>query len=698
VARGFYSHLDGSQVRRYQCKSCNRLFLEEYLPRPINVSGKSCPSCGSDDIRAAGFHTLSDGKRVERYKCKLCRKSFQPDYLKPPALPAEENCPKCGSDKTVKVGKPTINKNYTSQRCLCKDCGKKFTFGKRKVQLVFLNGKVIHRYWNPPGLERIPDIACPNCNQEKAVLKTEYQDSYLQRKVRFLICLGCGQEFKGEGRVWNPAIKRLLGKTIPRRPWQFSDDMWDIREFFPNIEEYQFSVLFLNFSKCGATWFKNLVKSYIYWLIQTGIGFKSIDKHISRFGYLGRFLQQQDVMSMEEIDRKLLAIYWVEERGKLARSTLNAEMSTIKGFLNWGNAEQYFSSSPTLISDFDYPKIFKDEPDPLEDSVLDLIRDNLHILPEPIQLMFMLGFWLGSRPRELCNIRRDCISLDPDGSTWWIEFQREKVNDEHRLPLTTDLVRLIQQQQFYIKELHGEDYLYLFCHYQGAGKTGYPNYPRLKAIKRPPIPQAGLNPMVKMIRHLIEHCEIKNSNGRLANFTGAILRPSRATHLIHNGFSLDFVRIWLKHRHASTTKRHYTRYPPGELLDVAAVMANLGKKYYPYDSNPQSLRENPELHELDGLTMLNGEPLYGYCSFRDFCPRFGRCYTCGFHVASTDKLSHYKSQLEQLRTKEQVAFNYGSSEILDSYQELMNALEAIIAALESGNEREDKTASSAQLG
>jgi hypothetical protein len=58
------------------------------------------------------------------------------------------------------------------------------------------------------------------------------------------------------------------------------------------------------------------------------------------------------------------------------------------------------------------------------------------------------------------------------------------------------------------------------------------------------------------------------------------------------------------------------------------------------------------------------------------------------------QLSHYKSQLEQLRTKEQLAFNYGSSEILDSFQELTNALEGIIAALESGDEREDKTASS----
>ena len=530
------------------------------------------------------------------------------------------------------------------------------------------------------------------------MLKTEYNDSREQRKCRLLLCLDCGQQFKGEGQPWKTNIRRRMEKTLPRHSWEFSDDIWDIREFYQNIDEYQAKRLFLNFDRCGSAWFKDLVKNYILWLIKAKNRSASLAETICTLGFFGRFLQQQSVMSMEEIEQSLLGIYWTQERGKIKTSTLNRDLRSLRKFLNWGNTEQYFSTSPTLITTFDSPKIFYDEPDPLENSVLESIRDNIHILPEPIQLMFMLGFWLGSRPNELYSLPRDCISLDPDGSTWWIKFKREKVNDEHRLPLTTDLVHLIQQQQLYIKELHGEDYPYLFCHYQGVGETGYPNYSRVKALKRPPIIAATSNPMVKMIRYLIKHCEIKDSNGKLAHFTGAILRPSRATHLIQNGFSLDFVRIWLKHRRAETTKRHYTRYAPGELLDVAAVMANMDNRYYAYDSNPQSLRDNPELHELDGLTMLNGEPLYGYCSFRDFCPRFGRCYTCGFHVASADKLSHYKSQLDRLRTKEQVAFNYGSSEILDSYQELVNKLEDIIAALESGNEREDKTASSAPLG
>jgi hypothetical protein len=196
--------------------------------------------------------------------------------------------------------------------------------------------------------------------------------------------------------------------------------------------------------------------------------------------------------------------------------------------------------------------------------------------------------------------------------------------------------------------------------------------------------------MVRAIRHLIKFCQIKDSNGEEVNFVGKILRPTRATHLIQNGSSLEFVRIWLKHKSARTTYKHYVRYRPGEMLDVATVMANLDNKFYPYESNPealgeqfQDLRQNPELHELDGLTTIGGVPLIGYCLYRDFCPRFHHCYGCGFHVASSDKLSLYKEQLAQLKAKETEVFNLGSAEMLGGYEDTIRKLEAIIAALES---------------
>ncbi len=642
----------------------------------------SCLRCGSINTVKHGLPKQRQHGTVQPCKCKHCGKNFTLGSEIKPAQSAGECCFQCGSSNTVKVGKLQKSKHSTIQACRCNDCGGKFNQGGRKKARLYFQGKEVCRFWNPPGLKHIADIKCPDCSQEKAVLKTEFWDSREKKKARVLACLNCGRKFKGEGRPWKTGVQQMMGKKLPRHPWQFEDDSWDLRELYSHCEDNR--LVFLNFNNRGTDWFKNLLKAYIIHLIKRGNKLSSLPVIVSRIGVFGRYLEEQKIILIEEVDRQLLATYWEQKRSHLTRNGLNQDMGFIKNFLDWGNAEQYFTTSSTLITSFDRPKTFHSEPDPLEDFVLEAIRDNVHrIVPKPLQLMFILGFWLGTRPNELCCIRKDSFKLDPDGSTWWVEFKREKVNDEHKLPITTDLIRLIQQQQSYINNLFGEDYPYLFCHYQGIGEKSYPDYSRLKPIKRPPLAPSGENPMNKAIRHLISQCDIRDSNGNLVHFTGGILRPTRATYLIRNGYSLEFVRIWLKHSSAVTTKRHYIRYRPGELLDVACVMANMGGKFYAYDSNPESLRQNLDLHNLEGLKMLNGEPLYGYCIFREFCPRFGHCYTCGYHVASADKLPHYKAQLERLLAKKSEVFNYGSSEILESYTQIVNALESKIELLEN---------------
>ena len=469
-----------------------------------------------------------------------------------------------------------------------------------------MNQQIISR--RVSGLTHVNDVACPDCNKKNVILKSNHYDKVTKRKTKAFVCLDCGRTFKGEGKAWRTTIYRRLEKPVPCRSWEFDDDLWDLRELYPDDNEYKFTKqLFLNFDSFKSEWFKKLVKKYILSFVQLGFKHSTLVDKLSTIRYLGKFINRQALTSMEQVDRLMLATYWSQDRGNLSRTVLYKNMNTVQKFLSWGNDESHFITPPSLISIFDLPKMWIDEPDPLEESVIQAIRDNLHILPDPLQLMFVLGFWLGTRPSELCNISKDCLKLDPDGSTWWVAFEREKVTDEHRLMVETDLARLIQQQQGYINELHGEDYSFLFCQYQQIGKTGYPQYPKMKAVQRPPMIASDSNPMVSAIRQLIEHCNIRDSNGVLAKFTGAILRPSRATDLIRNGHSLEFVRIWLKHRYASTTKRHYTRYRPGELLDVSCVMANLEGKFYPYDSNPEKLRQNPELHEIDGLKTLRSQ-------------------------------------------------------------------------------------------
>jgi hypothetical protein len=97
----------------------------------------------------------------------------------------------------------------------------------------------------------------------------------------------------------------------------------------------------------------------------------------------------------------------------------------------------------------------------------------------------------------------------------------------------------------------------------------------------------------------------------------------------------------------------------------------------------QHLKEHPELHDLEGMIMPNGEPLVGYCLNHDFCHKLGGCYVCGFHIAALDKIDLYKDQLNRFKEREKVAMAYWSAERLNYYRTLIQALEGKIAALEA---------------
>jgi integrase len=305
------------------------------------------------------------------------------------------------------------------QKCYCKDCGHYFQKSLQKRLSLYINGKLIDTFWEQIILNHLPEVACPNCNEHKAILTSENQDNRLGRKVRRLLCVNCGQKFSGDGRPWKSYIYRL-------------------KVFF---------------------------KEYILERIKQGFKIKTIVLDLDILKTLGKFLQKREIDSFVKVDRILLADYWNQERSHISKRTHRQETGVLKRFFDWLRQEQKLAIPDTLITIFDYPKCFTDDPDPLEDCVLEAIRDNLHILPDSLQLQFMLGFWLGARPCELSKIFKNCVSLAPDGITWWLEFERDKLDDEHRLPITTDLVRLIHKQQQYIENLFGSNYPYLFCHY-----------------------------------------------------------------------------------------------------------------------------------------------------------------------------------------------------------------------------------------
>jgi hypothetical protein len=96
----------------------------------------------------------------------------------------------------------------------------------------------------------------------------------------------------------------------------------------------------------------------------------------------------------------------------------------------------------------------------------------------------------------------------------------------HKLPANKEIRRIIEQQQQWIRQTMGQDYQYLFCHFQGVDQRNYPKFSEMKALPYPPF-GSPRNAMVKIIRLLIEREEIRDANGRCPYFTGKITRPSR---------------------------------------------------------------------------------------------------------------------------------------------------------------------------
>jgi hypothetical protein len=252
----------------------------------------------------------------------------------------------------------------------------------------------------------------------------------------------------------------------------------------------------------------------------------------------------------------------------------------------------------------------------------------------------------------------DCL-VEENGK-WYIRFFQSKVERWHKIPATREMRLLIEEQQQWIRQLLGADYPYLFCHFRSLPADSYPSFPRLKPLPKPPRISAADNPMVRIIRMLIEREDIRDTNGQRPHFTGKITRSSRLQEIrVKHG--LEAAQLYADHLSSRTTIENYA--PPTQ-EQVAAVdlpfqelLLNPGNKFLPWQSLPESLLLNPKAHELD-LEISPRLVVYGYCALapQTPCPYnlYPKCYGCGSFRPSIGKLPLYERQYaaEQKRMRQ----------------------------------------------
>ena len=273
----------------------------------MTVKHCQCPRCNSSSkVTKRGFAKRSNSKKVQIYFCHSCQRNFQLESYIKVLLSAEESCPSCGSNHTVKWRKPKSRKYGQSQCCKCRDCGRHFTKNARKPLRFYLNGKRIYTFWDPPGLQHLPNYACLNCGQEKVVLGRQYFSKQQQKQIYEKVCLSCGTRFSGGKKTWNAQTFRLKGKEVPRQPWNFEHDKWDLRTLYPSFDSNKIEQFFLYFNSCGDDWFKKLLKHYALEFIKQGGAFGTLRGTLNRLRHFGRYLQKKGVAQMNDINREFM--------------------------------------------------------------------------------------------------------------------------------------------------------------------------------------------------------------------------------------------------------------------------------------------------------------------------------------------------------------------------------------------------------
>ena len=246
---------------------------------------------------------------------------------------------------------------------------------------------------------------------------------------------------------------------------------------------------------------------------------------------------------------------------------------------------------------------------------------------------------------------------------------------------------MVQQQQEYINHLWREDWDYLFCHYYGLSESLL-SQPKLKPVKK--VIPSNRNPLAVVINCLIQSENILDENGKLAQFSPKLLRPTRLTQLFEKGHDLAVVSAWAGHQHFATTINYYTKVSC-ELMEretghIQRALVNAEGHKIAYESFPKSFWKNPQAHRLELNETHINTPIYGYCGLDldQDCDKFRACYTCSCFVAIPEKLPQYIKVRDELRTKEAKALAVGDDISLDQFKQQADQLDKIIASLQEG--------------
>ncbi|MEC4882230.1 MAG: site-specific integrase [Scytonema sp. PMC 1070.18] len=430
-------------------------------------------------------------------------------------------------------------------------------------------------------------------------------------------------------------------------------------------------------------WLKENTKKFIQYL-SSHSAFGTIYHYLASFVCFSGFLNEISCINrVEDINRIVIVDYLSYlSRKKLSPSTIRHRLAHFSNFFETGNINKWFTVDNYLIRSEDYPQELKPLPRHIPEEVIQQLNKHIDELPEPIMRMLLVLQETGMRISELCQLPINCLKHDGKGQ-WWIQFIRWKMKTEDTIPITSELVKVIQEQQQYIYDHLGQTFECLFCSRRMGGKSE-------EFIPFPKIINSEC--FIKYIKRLSLKHNITDCSGKLWDFQCHQFRHTVGTTMINNGVPHHIIQRYLGHSSPAMTMRYtyiydetlrkeVEKYHESKVVNFQGETVELEETILTSNDDLEWFKKNVQARALE----------HGYCARPKVLgdcdiPGFDGCYNCPHWRTNKNFLPILKDTLERTNKVLEKARNCGWELQVNKNQPIKDNLEKVIKSLEADND------------
>ncbi|MGO5073179.1 tyrosine-type recombinase/integrase [Clostridium sporogenes] len=457
-------------------------------------------------------------------------------------------------------------------------------------------------------------------------------------------------------------IYKVLQEYYDERT-QYEKDIWDLRKLGYEINKAS-SHYKLNFNKIRQKWLKNTAKIYLKYNLSKNSVANTINKLVALNHFSIFLYENYPLIKAPNIDRTVIINYLAYISSKnISSNSKNQYVISLRNFLEvcgkqgWGDI-----TSKPLIYNEDLPQRTEKQPRFIPESVLNQLNEHLEELPLYIMRMVLIIQECGMRISELCTIPFNCLEQDSTGD-WFLLYYQIKTKKEHRIPITNEIVAIIQEQQHEDIKQFTKEAKYLFYDLKG------------RIITRQTFSTA--------LNKIAYNNKIRDDTDELFRFKSHQFRHTVGTRMINNGVPQYIIQRYLGHKCAKATSGYthiLDQTLKKEFAKFKCKMVNVNGKIIDDNSSPNSV----ELQWIKKNVIIQTLP-NGYCCLpvsSEECPHANACLTCTHFRTDLSFLDMHKKQLKSTEKILKEAKNKGWHRILEMNQKIKENLQQIILMLE----------------